>query len=101
MKIIYSAPNISLVSIIQTILEGHGIPCWIKNEFLRSGVGELPPIDCWPQLCVRDEDYAEAKRIAEEALSMQEMPPWKCECGELIEGQFTECWQCGKSRLQK
>ena len=26
---------------------------------------------------------------------------WKCpNCGEILEGQFTECWQCGTSRLQ-
>jgi hypothetical protein len=99
MKTVYSANNISLVSIFQNMLEGHGIRCWIKNEFLYVGMGELPPIECWPQLCVDDDDYAEAKRIVEEALSVEEMTAWKCDsCGEEIEGQFTECWKCGNSR---
>jgi hypothetical protein len=99
MKTVYSASNISFVSIFQNILEGFGIRCWIKNEFLSAGVGEIPPIECWPQLCVDDDDFPEAKRIVEKALSAEEMPAWKCDsCGEEIEGQFTECWKCRTSR---
>lgn len=99
MKTVYSASNISLVSIFQNILEGHGINCWIKNEFLSLGMGEIPPLECWPQLCVDDGDFGEAKCIVEEALSVKDMPAWKCDsCGEEIEGQFTECWNCGKTR---
>jgi len=99
MKTVYSASNISLVSIFQNILEGHGIRCWLKNEFLAAGAGELPPIECWPQLCVDDDDYEEAKQILDEAISEQERVAQKCDsCGEDIEGQFTECWNCGKSR---
>jgi hypothetical protein len=97
---VYSAPNITLVSIFQNILEGSGIRCWLKNEFLSAGVGDLPPIECWPQLCVDDADYEEAKRIVAQAMSQhEELTAWKCDvCGEEIEGQFTECWKCGKSR---
>jgi len=100
MKTVYSAPNISLVSIFQNILEGYGIRCRIKNESLFAGIGEIPPIECWPQLCVEDDDFLEAKRIVDETLSEKAMTGWKCNsCGEDIEGQFTECWNCGKSRL--
>lgn len=99
MKTVYSAPNISLVSIFQNILEGHGIRCWIKNEFLSAGMGEVPPIECWPQLCVDDGDYTHANGIIEEALSEKNTTAWKCEsCNEEIEGQFTECWKCGNGR---
>ncbi|GFO55459.1 hypothetical protein GMSM_24660 [Geomonas sp. Red276] len=99
MKTVYSAPNISLVSIFQNVLKGHGIRCWTKNEFLSAGAGQLPPIECWPQLCVDDEDFAEAKRIVDEALTVRDLAAWTCEsCGEEIEGQFTECWNCGNSR---
>jgi len=99
MKTVYSASNISLVSVFRSILEGNGVRCRIKNEFLSAGIGELPPIECWPQLCVEDDDYPEAKRIMEESLSVEKMTAWKCKpCAEEIEGQFTECWKCGKSR---
>jgi Putative prokaryotic signal transducing protein len=98
MKTVYSASNISLVSVFQSLLEGHGIKCWIKNEYLIAGIGEIPPIECWPQLCVNDEDFAEAKRIVEEELVEKDMASWKCSsCGEEIEGQFAVCWNCGKS----
>jgi len=97
MKTVYSASNISLVSIFQGILAGYGIRCWIKNEFLCAGIGEIPPIECWPLLCVDDDDFEEAKRIVDDALSDKDLPVWKCDaCGEVIEGQFTECWNCGK-----
>ncbi|MGA7827137.1 MAG: DUF2007 domain-containing protein [Geobacteraceae bacterium] len=98
MKTVYSAANISLVSIFQNILERHGISCWVKNEYLSAGMGELPPIECWPQLCVADEDYPAAKRIVDEAMAEKHLKSWICEaCGEEIEGQFAVCWKCGKS----
>jgi hypothetical protein len=99
MKIVYSASTISVVSIFQNILEGYGIRCRVKNEFSSGGIGEIPPIECWPQLCVEDDDYEEAKRIVDEALSAKDLPDWKCDsCGEIIEGQFSQCWNCGKNR---
>jgi hypothetical protein len=99
MKSVYSAANISLVSIFQHILEERGITCWIKNEFLWAGIGEIPPIECWPQLCVGDNNYSEAQRIVDEALSAKDVTSaWKCNsCGEDVDGQFSECWNCGKS----
>jgi len=99
MKTVYSASNISLISIFQNILEGYGIRCWIKNEFLFAAIGEIPPIESWPLLCVDDADFEEAKRIVDEALAEKDLPIWKCDsCGEVIEGQFTACWNCGTSR---
>jgi len=103
MKIVYSAPNIALVSLFKDILEGYGIECWITNQFLSGAAGELPPIECWPKLCVGDDTFPEASRVVEEALSAEidATKAWKCKsCGEAIEGQFTECWNCGKSRFE-
>jgi lambda repressor-like predicted transcriptional regulator len=98
MKSVYSAINIALVSVFQNVLEANGIRCWIKNQYLSAGAGEIPPIECWPQLYVEDEDYSRAKDIVDEALSEKELAPWRCEaCGEESEGQFSECWKCGKS----
>jgi hypothetical protein len=88
---------------MKNILDGRGIECWIKNEFLAGAGGGLPPIECWPQLCVNDETFSEASRIIEEAPSSETdaMKGWKCKsCGEAIEEQFTECWNCGKSRVE-
>ena len=100
MKTVYSAPNLALVSIFRNILEAHGIPCRITNEFLSSGLGEIPPIECWPQLRVEDDAFAEASRIVQENLAEDDQgAAWRCgACGEDIEGQFAQCWKCGKSR---
>lgn len=98
---VYSAPNITLVSIFRSILERHGIKCRVKNEFISAGIGDIPPIECWPQLCVEEQDLSEAKRLVAEALAPDSEAggSWACEaCGEEIEGQFTACWKCGKSR---
>jgi hypothetical protein len=99
MKTVYSAANIALVSIFKDVLTGHGIKGWIKNEFTLAGMGEIPPIECWPQLCVDDDDFAAASRIIQEALTKKAPASWQCpECDEEIGGQFTECWNCGTSR---
>jgi hypothetical protein len=97
---VYSAPNISLVAIFRSMLEGHGIKCRVKNEFISAGIGDIPPIECWPQLCVEENDLAEARRIVAEALAPEpeSASAWRCDgCGEDIEGQFTQCWKCGKA----
>ena len=98
---VYSAPNIALVSIFRSILEGHGIKCRVKNEFLSAGLGDIPPIECWPQLCVEEHDLREARRLVAEALAPETgaTASWKCgTCGEDVEGQFSHCWKCGKAR---
>jgi hypothetical protein len=101
MKTVYSSPNITLVHHFKNILEGCGISCQIRKEYLSGGAGELPPMDCWPELCVADDGFfAEASRLIEEALSPEgeRGVGWKCiPCGETIERQFTECWNCGGS----
>lgn len=99
MKTVYSAANLALVSIFQNLLLGAGLDCWIKNEFVLAGMGEIPPIECWPQLCVADHDFAAAERLVNAALAAKDLAGWQCPgCGEESAGQFTECWHCGTSR---
>ena len=104
MKKIYSNQDILMVGHLRNVLESCGIDSVIRNTDLAGGVGELPPIECWPELwVVEDARYADAQAVLEEALASfgSTKKPWKCTgCGEEIEGQFTECWNCGKSRPQ-
>lgn len=84
------------------MLSALGIDCHIRGQHLSIGVGELPPIECWPELWVcRVEQYAEAENLLRKLLYIGSPTgePWVCTaCGEEIQGQFTDCWQCGQQR---
>ncbi len=99
---VYSSPNLSMVGHFKNVLETHEIACYISGESRGGAVGDLPPIECWPELRVVDESQIEeAKRIIEEALEStgQDAAPWNCpNCDETLEGQFTLCWKCGANR---
>ena len=102
MKKIYSGQDSLMLSHLKNVLEGQGIDCVIRNIYLAGAVGELPPIECWPELWVVDDaEYSVAVEVVEKALAPlgSVKRPWKCtKCGEEVEGQFTECWNCGNSR---
>jgi hypothetical protein len=105
MKKVYSAKDPLMVGHLKNVLTTFEIRCVTCNLDLSSAAGELPPIDCWPELwVVNDEELAQAKAILKKTLAPLESvkKSWRCrDCGENIEGQFSECWKCGRSREQK
>jgi hypothetical protein len=62
-----------------------------------GAAGELPPLDCWPELCVEPRWEGPARRaITDAQRGAHDAADWACpRCGERIEGQFTGCWNCG------
>ena len=102
MKKLYTTQNPLMISHLKNILESGGVECVVKNLYLSSAAGELPPIECWPELWVIDDaSYAEAREVLDRALAplRSVSEPWKCrKCGSEVEGQFSECWNCGSSR---
>ncbi len=104
MKRVYSSHDFVIVGFLKDILETHNIRCFIKNEHLTGAVGELPPIECWPELWLaEDSDFPMAQGLIDSALvsSKSRNASWLCPgCGELIEGQFTVCWKCGQANLE-
>jgi len=95
MKKILASQNITILNFYKQLLEDNGIQCNIKNYFLTAGVGDLPANAVVPELWVLNDDQAaEAKAL----LASSKGTDWRCECGEKIEGQFEQCWKCGKSR---
>ncbi len=85
---------------IKSLLETNQIECFMKNENLTGGIGELPPIECWPEVWIQDDAKENhAKEIIHRCISLENKTKesWKCNCGEIIEGQFTQCWNCGYS----
>ena len=100
MKKVYTAQDPLVIYHLKNVLENNEIACLLTNTTLIGAVGELPPQECWPQLWILDErQLSQAVSLISEALRPHVRgAPWKCvRCNELIEAQFTECWQCGAS----
>ncbi|MEM9385377.1 MAG: DUF2007 domain-containing protein [Pseudomonadota bacterium] len=96
---LHTADNLMTIVHLKNILEGEGIRCTIRNQFLSGALGEIPAFECWPQLWVtQPSDWLRARGLLSEFLAQPdgEEASWQCaQCGEHIDGQFAECWQCG------
>ena len=98
MKRLLSNESLAYVGHVRNLLEQSGIACAIKNEQLSGGLGEIPFLECLPELWVlRDADLPRARALLK---SLEEgesgRGPWRCRhCGESNEGQFAACWRCG------
>jgi len=105
MKKVYSAKDPLMVGHLRNVLAIFGIECVTRKYDLTIAAGELPPIECWPEIWVVDDDkLGRAKKILRKTLAplASVKPPWTCNgCGEEVEGQFSECWKCGQSRHEK
>ncbi len=99
---IYSNQDTLMLGHLRNVMSSHGIECVIRNQDLSTAMGEIPPIECWPELWILDDSrYEEARALLRRALAPlgPVEKPWKCSgCGEDLEGQFTQCWNCGRSR---
>ncbi len=90
-----------LIDYLQQTLEARGIGCVARNRYLQGAVGELPVNECWPELWVLDD---RDERLALDIVSalLQDGSGgehWRCPgCGERMEGQFDQCWNCGMER---
>lgn len=102
MRKVFASDNIAIIGHVRQMLEHHGIPCIVRNEFLLGGAGELPVNETWPEIWVtddRDLEHARALVDAFASAATASDPPWRCaSCGEQMEGQFTDCWRCGAAR---
>ncbi len=94
-----------MVGHLRNVLALHGIECVARKLDLATGAGELPPVECWPELwIVEDERLAEAGAILKKTLAPVKAVRklWICSgCDEQIEGQFSECWACGRERSDR
>lgn len=99
MKRIYTGDTLAEVGHLKNLLEQSGIPCFIKNEQLSGALGEVPFLECLPELWVVDD----ADRVAAETRVREfrqvdvSGTPWRCAfCNEDNEAQFAACWNCGR-----
>jgi hypothetical protein len=93
LKRIFSSHNLAAVFHLRNLLQAEGIRAVVKNEYLSSAMGDLPPAECQAELWIVSEaDLWRAERL------LHSPPPagpgWTCGCGELLGEQFTQCWHC-------
>jgi hypothetical protein len=95
---VHTAESIVEIAHLRNLLESEGIACVVRNDRLCGVVGEIPYLECWPELWVVETGhYLKARSLVEEVLHVSPpMAAWRCPgCGESIEGQFAVCWNCG------
>jgi len=99
MKRIHTSKDPLMISHLKNVLATFGIKCVMKKMDLISAAGQLPPTECWPELWVMDDDKAaRARAVLKKILAplSSVKKAWFCKnCDEKIEGQFSECWNCG------
>ena len=102
MQRVFTDCDAVLSGLIRSVLEAAGIACLLRNQYLTGALGELPVNECWPQVWVVDDDDApRALRLIGETLPSAALGGecWDCPgCGESLEPQFRQCWQCGARR---
>jgi hypothetical protein len=89
------APNIAIAALWVDALKHAGIDASMQRYFLGAAAGELPPDQCLPEVwLVNDEQEAQAREVLRD-LTQVPQRRWVCVCGELVEGGFEACWNCG------
>ena len=102
MKPIYTAKHPTEAHLIKGMLEAEGIRSFVRGDQLYGAYGELPVL---PTVWIFDDTLgAHADRLVIEflrgtAARRYGHERWSCpQCGEVLEGQFTDCWNCGTAR---
>ena len=96
MRRVTQAPNIAIASLWADTLCQAGIAASVQRQFLSSVAGELPPDQCLPEIWVTHDEQLEPARALLRQLQSIPQRRWRCACGELVEGGFESCWNCGR-----
>ena len=81
MRKIHCAKDPLMIAHLRNVLGLHEIDCVTRKLDLAAGAGELPPVECWPELWIIDDRrLAEAKAILKKTLAPLESvkKPWVC-----------------------
>jgi hypothetical protein len=104
MKLVFTARHPTEAHLIRGLLESEGIRAEVRGDQLYGAFGELPVL---PTVWILDPAAdADANRLVGEFLRgtpahRHRHERWNCvACGETLEGQFTDCWNCGAARPQ-
>ncbi|MEI8166187.1 MAG: DUF2007 domain-containing protein [Chloroflexales bacterium] len=96
MQCVYTTPLSAEAYLLKGWLESEGIVATIQGE-------DHPTPDVLPSVWVATQDYERAEALVRDFLHAHQAAPvgtpWQCPaCGETLDPQFTDCWQCGASR---
>jgi hypothetical protein len=101
---VHTAESILEIAHLRNVLETDGIACVIRNDRLAGALGEIPFVECWPELWVVENAYLLRAReliAAAQAAGPIRSDAWICErCGEHQDAQFDECWRCAEPALE-
>src|SRR5689334_22678277 len=93
---IYSSSDSLKAHFLAGLLKSNDIPAIVTGEEAALGL-YLPTLIC---VNVPDDEQDKAKLLVERFVSGAPSPdapapPWTCpNCGEVLDGQFTDCWNC-------
>ena len=97
---VFSHRERPLANLLRERLAGEGIVCLVRNDELSSALGEIPFVECYPELWLVDDEVWPRARLLLEKWQEEVAavgPEWTCPgCGESIEGQFQACWKCSR-----
>jgi hypothetical protein len=99
MKRVHASESLAEIGHLKNLLEHSGIACMVKNDQLCGALGEIPFLECLPELWVLEDGAAPlALRVIEDfGVAVGPVTAWRCACGETNEGQFALCWHCGRA----
>ena len=103
MKQLHAARHAVEAHIVCGFLRAQGIAAEVRGEHLTSGWGELP-VDVCSVWVTDDKQFDHANELLVALLKGTfartfSGEAWRCaQGGENLEGQFTECWNCGARR---
>ncbi len=96
MRRLAQAPNLAIAALWADTLNEAGIAASVQRQVLSGAAGELPPDQCLPEIWItHDEQEPQARELLRE---LRDIPQrrWQCVCGEVVEGGFESCWNCGR-----
>ncbi|GAP33636.1 putative signal transducing protein [Piscinibacter sakaiensis] len=96
MRRLLTAPNLALATLWADWLTQAGIATRVQRAHAGSIAGELPPDQAQPELWIDDASRCDEARTMLEAFRHPPARHWACRgCGEIIDGPFEQCWNCG------
>ncbi len=98
MRRLITAPNLALATLWADMLTHAGIAATVQRAFAGGIAGELPPDQALPEVWVSEDGRLDEARVLLAQLRQPAHRRWVCAaCGELVDGPFEECWNCGQA----